>query len=288
MATLKTKEDELIKNVNNLLNELGLLKNRIGSDLDKKDGILNITTSIYKSLIEIDGQAEEIKTITYRFADLKTEMLNGEGKSTFRDKNHKFENKIKAALYGTEFLKEQINSDSKDLSSLLKSIDYLENCLNEISKRFQEIRVFADRFVDSNKEIYLIESTLKEENKQFKILIADDDPEVLHFSRQRVEKQGFTVFTAANVAVALKILKENKPDIVVLDLAMPEHMEGLEVLKFIRNNQLPTKCIIATVTDTDEELAIVNALKPENTLTKPFSLEKLTAQINALTTALRG
>ena len=59
-------------------------------------------------------------------------------------------------------------------------------------------------------------------------------------------------------------------------------MDGLKVLKFIRENNLPVKCIISTVVDDEKQIAIVSASKPDKILVKPFDNNQLLTQINAV------
>jgi len=67
-----------------------------------------------------------------------------------------------------------------------------------------------------------------------KILLVDDDATVLEIYKQRFVEEGFQVETAADGLTAAKLLRETKPDLVVLDLMMPK-LTGVEVLKFIRS-----------------------------------------------------
>jgi DNA-binding NarL/FixJ family response regulator len=59
-------------------------------------------------------------------------------------------------------------------------------------------------------------------------------------------------------------------------------MDGIEVLRFIKDNKLSIKCIVNTVVDDEERLSIVNALKPDKILVKPFDNNQLLSQINAV------
>ena len=145
-----------------------------------------------------------------------------------------------------------------------------------------KINSVAYEFIDQDKQLFEIISELKKDNKVYKILIVDDVEGTLHYCQRLLENQGFVTFTASNVGEAIKSIKENGPDIVLLDLNLDISMDGFEVLKFIRNNNLLIKCIVNTVLDNQELLGMVNALKPEKILIKPFDNNQLLSQINAV------
>ena len=69
-----------------------------------------------------------------------------------------------------------------------------------------------------------------------KVLVIDDDPDVLTTTRSFLEKRDFEVVTAANPEEGLRQLEEGKPDIVVLDIMMPHRTEGLHWLWEIRRH----------------------------------------------------
>lgn len=69
-----------------------------------------------------------------------------------------------------------------------------------------------------------------------KILIADDEPQVLKMLTQLLEMEGFSVNTAPNGAEALKRFRETSPDLVILDIIMPE-MEGIETIQQLKKIQ---------------------------------------------------
>ncbi|HLH53002.1 MAG TPA: response regulator, partial [Verrucomicrobiae bacterium] len=69
-----------------------------------------------------------------------------------------------------------------------------------------------------------------------RVLLVDDDPIAVRIYRDGLARQGYDVSTAADGVAALRSLRENKPDIVVLDLMMPK-LSGVEVLKFMRKEK---------------------------------------------------
>ena len=71
----------------------------------------------------------------------------------------------------------------------------------------------------------------------YKILIADDDTELVKMLRTFFELRNYTVITASDGAETLKMI-ERKPDIILLDIVMPG-MDGFEVLNYMNNNSMP-------------------------------------------------
>jgi DNA-binding response OmpR family regulator len=115
------------------------------------------------------------------------------------------------------------------------------------------------------------------------VLIVDDDPNVLELLRVNCTAKGYTVFTAVNGAEAIKIVNERLPNLVILDVMMPE-MDGLETCKLIRDKyQDAIKIIMLTAKDTARDKIIgINILKADEYLTKPFDIDDLLAKVEHL------
>lgn len=109
-----------------------------------------------------------------------------------------------------------------------------------------------------------------------KILAADDDKTILRLVKMHLEKQGYTVTTANNGRDALQAAITAPPDLMVLDVEMPE-MTGLEVLTKLRENpttaELPV--IMLTGRDTDTDVYTGWQTGANVYLTKPFRPEEL-------------
>ena len=86
-----------------------------------------------------------------------------------------------------------------------------------------------------------------------KILVVDDEIEVVQLLRDFLTSKGYEVYTALNGAEALAVVKEAKPDIVLLDIIMPG-MGGIDTLKEIKKID-PTTAVIMVTALIDEELA---------------------------------
>lgn len=116
-----------------------------------------------------------------------------------------------------------------------------------------------------------------------KILIVEDEQDILQLVKHYLEKEGFRTVTAMNGLEALKKVKEDKPDLVVLDLMLPE-MDGLEVCKRMRSNpdsaMLPIIMLTAKAEESDTIVGL--ELGADDYVTKPFSPKALVARVKAL------
>jgi two-component system KDP operon response regulator KdpE len=113
-----------------------------------------------------------------------------------------------------------------------------------------------------------------------KILIADDDPQILRALRITLTARGYEVLTASNGRAALDQAIEHHPDLLVLDLGMPG-LTGIEVIEALRGwTQIP----ILVVSGRSESFDKVDALDAgaDDYVTKPFAADELLARIRAL------
>lgn len=112
------------------------------------------------------------------------------------------------------------------------------------------------------------------------ILIADDDPHIRDVIAFAVESAGFTYRIAQNGSEALKEFKAKSPDLIILDIGMPE-MDGLEVCRAIRqSSQLPILFLTARSDEIDRVLGL--ELGGDDYVTKPFSPREVVARIKAI------
>ena len=81
----------------------------------------------------------------------------------------------------------------------------------------------------------------------YKILIAEDEPDILEVLQYNLEKEGYNVITADNGKEALQLAIKHQPDLILLDIMMPE-MDGVEVCREIRAADLEKQAIIAFLT----------------------------------------
>lgn len=112
-----------------------------------------------------------------------------------------------------------------------------------------------------------------------KILIADDEQDIIDFLKYNLEKEGYQVLTAKNGNEALTQVKKN-PDLILLDIMMPE-MDGLEVVRNLKRNSATAKIPVIFLTAKSSELDEVVGLElgADDYITKPVSIPKLLARI---------
>lgn len=113
----------------------------------------------------------------------------------------------------------------------------------------------------------------------FKILAVDDEVTLLNTIQAYLEQEGYEIQTAADGRAALLIFRDFQPDLVVLDIMLPE-LDGLEVLRQIR--QTSEAYVIMLTAKADETDKIIGlGLGADDYVTKPFSPRELVARIKA-------
>ena len=112
------------------------------------------------------------------------------------------------------------------------------------------------------------------------ILVVDDEPTLRETLAEALEADGFQVVTAADGREALARFREHRPDLVVLDLMLPE-LSGIEVCRIVRQESgVPILMLTARSSELDKVVGL--ELGADDYVTKPFSLRELTARIRAL------
>ena len=116
-----------------------------------------------------------------------------------------------------------------------------------------------------------------------KILVVEDEPEIAQLVTHYLEKEGFRTVTALNGFEAIKKVKEDKPDLLVLDLMLPE-LDGLEVCKRLRStpNTAMLPIIMLTAKAEESDTIVGLELGADDYVTKPFSPKTLVARIKSL------
>ncbi|WP_125154637.1 response regulator transcription factor [Clostridium rectalis] len=116
-----------------------------------------------------------------------------------------------------------------------------------------------------------------------KVLIVDDEEHIIELLKFNLEKSGYTVLYADNGIDALKITKQEQPQLILLDLMLPE-MDGYDVCKEIRKDDVISTTPIIMITAKGEELDKVLGLElgADDYITKPFSVRELIARVKAV------
>ncbi len=117
------------------------------------------------------------------------------------------------------------------------------------------------------------------------ILVVDDHEDIRNLLSLVLQKEGYEVFLAPNGSEALEIIKNNRLDLILLDVMMPE-LSGLEVLSNIRGNKdnkvssIPVMMITAASTVSDIDAAV--EIGASSYIIKPFRNENLIAMVSAI------
>ena len=112
------------------------------------------------------------------------------------------------------------------------------------------------------------------------ILVVDDEPQIVRLVRSYLEKDGYRVVIASNGQEALYVVRSEKPDLVILDLLMPQ-MDGLEFTRRVRQERdLPIIMLTARVEEVDRILGL--EMGADDYITKPFSPREVVARVHAV------
>ena len=114
-----------------------------------------------------------------------------------------------------------------------------------------------------------------------KILIIEDDPGILLSLKDEFESEGYTVSTAEDGEKGLEIAKQQRPDLIILDIMLPV-LDGYEVCKRLRMEGDTTPIIMLTVKDKEIDRVLGLELGADDYVTKPFSLRELVARVKAV------
>jgi DNA-binding response OmpR family regulator len=112
------------------------------------------------------------------------------------------------------------------------------------------------------------------------ILVVDDEPRMRRFMRMNLDLEGYRVIEASNGMDAIDRVREDLPDLVLLDVMMPE-MDGFEALRLIRETS-SVPIIMLTVKGDEEDRVRGLELGADDYVTKPFSPRELASRIKAV------
>ncbi|MCP2326815.1 two-component system OmpR family response regulator [Hamadaea flava] len=114
-----------------------------------------------------------------------------------------------------------------------------------------------------------------------KLLVVEDDPNIVELLSASLRFAGFEVRTATSGSAGVTAFKEARPDLVVLDVMLPD-LDGFEVIRQMRSDGVRTPVVFLTARDATEDKVRGLTLGGDDYVTKPFSLEELTARIRAV------
>ena len=126
----------------------------------------------------------------------------------------------------------------------------------------------------------MLKANFVEMNNVKKILIADDEPDILEILQFNLETEGFEVFIAKNGNEAIEAAKKHLPDLIILDVMMP-YKNGIEVCNILRLQPAFKETLIVFLSALSDEITEVKGLETgaDDYLTKPISPKILITKI---------
>ncbi len=112
-----------------------------------------------------------------------------------------------------------------------------------------------------------------------RVLVIDDEPQILRALRINLSVRGYEVSTAATGAEALQAAAQRKPDVIVLDLGLPD-MDGIGVLKGLRRWLTVPVIVLSARTDSSDKVAALDS-GADDYVTKPFGMDEFLARLRA-------
>ena len=116
-----------------------------------------------------------------------------------------------------------------------------------------------------------------------KILVVDDEPDILEILAYNLQKEGYRVLTARNGKEGLEVAAKELPQLIILDIMMPE-MDGVELCRLLRSDRKFDQSVIAFLTARDEDYSQIAALDVggDDYITKPIKPRVLMSRVKAL------
>jgi DNA-binding response OmpR family regulator len=116
-----------------------------------------------------------------------------------------------------------------------------------------------------------------------KVLVIDDEKDIVSLLRYHLEKAGFQCLEGMDGAIALRLVREHHPDLLILDLMLPG-MDGLEICRHLRQDAATARLPILMLTAKAEEVDCVVGLEvgADDYVVKPFSPRELVARVRAI------
>jgi two-component system KDP operon response regulator KdpE len=112
-----------------------------------------------------------------------------------------------------------------------------------------------------------------------KVLVVDDEPQIVRALRINLSARGYQVLTASSGASALSVAADGKPDVIVLDLGLPD-LDGTEVIAGLRGWTTVPIIVLSARTDSSDKVEALDA-GADDYVTKPFGMDELLARLRA-------
>ena len=115
-----------------------------------------------------------------------------------------------------------------------------------------------------------------------RVLLVDDDPEIIDAIRYALEAKGFKIFIARDGNQGLAMAERENPDLVILDMMMPKRSGFLVLEKLRRTRTVPVRVIMVTANEGSRHKAYAEMLGVDDYIRKPFAMDKLVEAVQRL------
>ena len=115
-----------------------------------------------------------------------------------------------------------------------------------------------------------------------RILLVDDDPEIVESMRTVLESRGYSILVARDGNQGLVMAEKEAPDLVVLDMMMPKRSGFLVLEKLRRSSPNPVRVIMITANEGSRHKAYAEMLGVDDYIRKPFAMDRLLASVDRL------
>lgn len=115
-----------------------------------------------------------------------------------------------------------------------------------------------------------------------RVLLVDDDPEIIDAIRYALESKGYQIFIARDGNQGLAMAEREDPDLVILDMMMPKRSGFLVLEKLRRTREVPVRVIMITANEGSRHKAYAEMLGVDDYIRKPFAMDKLVDAVQRL------
>jgi two-component system OmpR family response regulator len=151
-------------------------------------------------------------------------------------------------------------------------------CLSGVTENFQ---LLCSLGAAAGRKMVGMAAQTQPKQSEAKLLVVEDDANILELLSASLRFAGFDVSTATSGSAAVSAAKNANPDLVVLDVMLPD-LDGFEVIRLMREGGARTPVVFLTARDGTDDKIRGLTLGGDDYVTKPFSLEELTARIRAV------
>jgi adenylate cyclase len=243
---------------------------------------------------KIEQASIQTRGLVYEMLEAETEDIETEAREEQRGKyKHDLRNSVGAIAGYSEIIQEDMEDDEADHSDDLVYLNHLieesTKLLDMLDTLFQSDDIFGEDAEDSlNVDIHSIFDSFERSDREDSevitgdILIVDDNESSLNILAHKLRKQGHTIRTGGSGREALERIKEERPDILLLDLFMYD-MNGFEVLKEMHKDEELRSIPVIVITGLKDKNAAVRCIEAGafDILTKPVNPALLEARVSA-------